>query len=186
MNINRSNDEWVSLVSDGDSDAINDLFDILRRHVYHFVRDTSRINSFDSQSFSQDIAQDAIIAIRKRIARYQYRSRFTSWACAIARNRAIDFVRERRKETFVLSLDAMTVQQVESFCDTSNDRDYDLLVELDYIIRNHLNERQRYALLETINGTSAKQIAIALGTNANNVSKIVFDAKTLIRDLLAQ
>jgi RNA polymerase sigma factor (sigma-70 family) len=184
MNITRSNHEWVSLVGDDDSDAISDLYHILHRHVCHFVRDTSRINSFDLDNFAQDIAQDAIISIRKRINRYEYRSRFTSWACAIARNRAIDLVRERRKETFVLSLDAMTIQQVESLCSISYD--YDMLVELDYIIRNHLNERQRYALLETIDGTSAKEIAIALNTNANNVSKIVFDAKALIRDLIGQ
>jgi RNA polymerase sigma factor (sigma-70 family) len=195
----RTNREWIDAFTYGDSDAINDMYAILYRYAHHFVNDMSRMNSFDLHEYAQDVAQDALITINDSLNEYAERSRFASWACAIARNRAITGL--RKKAFLHTSLDAIidlrnaervlrglmfTDEQSNSsdLCDSLIESD--VLLELDYIIRTDLSDKQRTVLLMSIDDYSDKQIASHLGISVNTVYKIRFDTRAKIVDLIGR
>jgi len=141
------------------------------------------------EAFLEDIAQVTLIRINERLDAFEGRSKFTSWALAIALRLAFNEL--RRKEWKNVSLEELKNQQAAlpeeadraSGADEEMDR-RQLAQELREIIQSDLTSRQRDVLLCELKGMPQEEIARELGTNRNNVYKIFHDARKALKKAL--
>jgi RNA polymerase sigma-70 factor (ECF subfamily) len=164
---------WLARLRSKDQQkAIADLEITLKRSL----------SSFDmSYEDKEDIIQTALLKILANLTAFKARSRFTSWAIAIAVNTALTELRKRRWKN--ISLEEATVMgfEIEAFDKNLNPAD---LIEREWavscieeIIFEELTARQRIALLADINGMSLREIASRLAISRSAVYKLTFDAR---------
>lgn len=80
----------MRLAADGDRDALDTL---LRRHYDRLYAVCRRMTGNDADA--ADAAQDALVGVARNIARFDGRSRFSTWAYRIAVNACLDELRRR-------------------------------------------------------------------------------------------
>lgn len=88
--------EIIRKVLAGHHELYSDLVQRYQEPLIHFLR---RILYSDEDVF--DCAQDAFLAVYRNLNRYSEVHPFRSWLYAIARNKALDLLRKRRKEVAV-------------------------------------------------------------------------------------
>jgi len=176
---------WVErLNAEGETreEAISQLRVILVRGI---------LKSFASRgvdnAFAEDIAQDALLRILNSLDSFEGRSRFTTWAMAIAVRTAVSELRRRHfrdvsleqvihGENNTLDLGETGVRTVED----SIDRQalYDQLREH---IETDLTEKQKTVIQALLGGMPVENIADRMGTNRNAVYKMMHDARLKLK-----
>ena len=179
--------------------AILDLRDYLLRAIIVYVsrhrRDLSRFDHDELRQMSEDWAQRAVIKILDQLAGFRGESKFTTWAYRVAINLVAGDL--RRKRWGDISLEGMQ---------ESASGDPRMLIKDDgpspeseltrdgiwqavlRTIEEDLTERQRTVIKRVVlEDASVEDVAQALGTNRNNVYKLLHDARQkLKRSLLAR
>jgi RNA polymerase sigma factor (sigma-70 family) len=176
---------WVErLNAEGETreEAISQLRVILVRGI---------LKSFASRgvdnAFAEDIAQDALLRILNSLDSFEGRSRFTTWAMAIAVRTAVSELRRRHfrdvsleqvihGENNTLDLGETDVRSAED----SIDRQalYDQLREH---IETDLTEKQKTVIQALLGGMPVENIADRMGTNRNAVYKMMHDARLKLK-----
>jgi RNA polymerase sigma-70 factor (ECF subfamily) len=197
----RTNEEWLDdLRSKGTQQdtAIEDLLKHLRRGVLAYLHTRSDLNylaEVELQQMSEDFSQEALLKIQANLDNFQGKSKFTTWATKIAANHTISEL--RRAKWRDLSLDAITesgtslqeiltptTDQDQGNPDTESER-RQVWESLNYVINNELTDRQRQALVAVrIENVPISEVARLLGTNANNVYKLLHDARLKLKRAL--
>ena len=101
-----SNDNWVQRLKSGDTTERDSALIELRELI---VRGLNRSlnNHYGSRSFNaEDVAQEALIKIMNALDTFEGRSRFTTWAMAIATR--VGLTEYRRRHCKDISLDGIT------------------------------------------------------------------------------
>jgi RNA polymerase sigma-70 factor (ECF subfamily) len=193
----RTNQAWLSQLRDGNphqAGAIEDLLQHLRRGVLAYLRtrsDLSYLAESELQQMSEDFAQEALLKIQVNLDKFEGKSKFTTWAAKIAANHTISELRRAKWRDF--SLDAMTesgtalqeiltppTSQVNN-PDTESER-RQVWATLNEVINNELTDRQRQALVAVrIENIPISEVARMLNTNANNVYKLLHDARLKLK-----
>lgn len=182
----RDNATWLMhLRSDGPDQqaALSDLRESLLRGLRRALSERSAVD----ESFLEDAVQDSLLRILDRLDQFEGRSRFLTWATAIAIHVAMSDLRRKRWQD--VSLDdvvADTDFAPERAVDADPGPDvqwernavHQTLYEL---IENQLTERQRTALLAELKGMPQDEIARHLGSNRNAVYKLTHDARRKLR-----
>ena len=140
-------------------------------------------------AFIEDVCQVAIVRIIKKLDTFKGRSRFTSWAMAIALR--VAFNELRRKEWNNVSIEALMAAGEREFEDAESNPGPDeslerasLIAFIHETIANKLTSRQQLALFAELRGLPQEEIAKQLNTSRNNVYKLFHDArKALKREL---
>jgi RNA polymerase sigma-70 factor (ECF subfamily) len=193
----RTNDAWLSELRDDNpkqAAAIEDLLQHLKRGVLAYLRTRSDLNYLaetELQHMSEDFAQEAFLKIKANLDRFEGKSKFTTWAAKIAANHTISELRRAKWRDF--SLDAITesgtsLQEIltppadqTSNPDTESER-RQVWETLNDVINNELTERQRQALVAVrIENVPIAEVARMLNTNANNVYKLLHDARLKLK-----
>lgn len=193
----RTNETWLTELRSGhprQPQALEDLRQYLLRGVLAYLRsrsDLSGLAESDLQQMAQDLVQEALLKIQTNLATFQGKSKFTTWATKIAANHTISELRRARWRD--LSLDAITeagatLQEVLITAAgggdnpaTENERRqvWDTITE---VINRDLTERQRQTLAAVlIDNIPIAEVARLLGTNPNNVYKLLHDARLKLK-----
>ena len=198
----RTNEMWLSQLLDGNpqqAEALKDLRRYLKRGVMAYLRNRSDLNHLaepELQQMSEDFIQEALLKIQTNLDSFQGKSKFTTWATKIAANHTISEL--RRAKWRDLSLDAITeagtaLQEILDL-DTSpgnnpataNERQqvWDTLTT---VIKTELTERQRQVLVSVqVENMPVAKVAELLETNANNIYKLLHDARTKLKRRLQE
>jgi len=193
----RTNEAWLSELRDDhpkQAEAIEDLLQHLKRGVLAYLRTRSDLNYLaetELQHMSEDFAQEAFLKIKANLDKFEGKSKFTTWAAKIAANHTISELRRAKWRDF--SLDAITesgtsLQEIltppadqSSNPDTESER-RQVWETLNDVINNELTERQRQALVAVrIENVPIAEVARMLNTNANNVYKLLHDARLKLK-----
>jgi len=183
-----SNEEWVRLLRrPPDEKALHDLREILRRGLITAL--ASRIRR-DREQIVEDYAQDALLKILDKIDTYRFEAHFTSWAMKIAIYEALaDLRRKHWKDVSLNDLSGMNdgAPIIEVHSDEAPAPDYEagiqiIMQELQRIMRESLTEKQRAAITSVmVKGLPVDQVAELMGTNRNNMYKLIYDARVKIK-----
>jgi RNA polymerase sigma-70 factor, ECF subfamily len=84
--------------------------ELIRRHSRLVYR--ALVAILGNQDHAQDAMQDVMLSAYQNIAAFQSRSKFSTWLVSIARNKAIEYLRKRKKE---ISLDEAPFGEDEKF-----------------------------------------------------------------------
>ncbi len=193
----RTNETWLAELSDGhpnQAQAIEDLLQHLRRGIlaYLYARsDLGHLAETELRQMSNDFAQDTILKVQENLGNFQGKSKFTTWASKIAANHTISELRRAKWRDF--SLDALTetgssMQEIleipsnnSSSPDTESER-RQLWAAIEEVVNNELTDRQRQALIAVrVDNVPIAEVARIMDTNANNVYKLLHDARLKLK-----
>jgi len=193
----RDNEAWLDNLRDGSpnqTEAIEDLLKYLKRGVMAYLRSRSDLNylaDMELDQMSQDFTQDALLKIQANLDNFQGKSKFTTWAAKIAANHTISELRRAKWRDY--SLDAITDSgtSLQEILTPPSNQGYDpatasernLVWEtLNDVINNELTERQRQALVAVrVENVPIAEVARLLNTNANNIYKLLHDARLKLK-----
>lgn len=178
----RTNEEWTAdLRADGrPRDAA--LVD-LRRSLLRGLRGALGGRGTGEAELLEDVTQDAMLRILDRLESFEGKSRFLTWATAIAVRLALTELRRRRWKD--VSLEELTekgsvrlprTSDHESAAERRLDRE-SILRTLQELMERALTQRQREVLLAKLGGMPQEEIARRMGSNRNAIYKVAHDAR---------
>jgi RNA polymerase sigma-70 factor (ECF subfamily) len=143
-----------------------------------------------SEAHLEDFAQESLLRVLDRLDQFQGRSKFTTWAQAIALN--VAFTELRRKRWQDVSLDALMTDgermaEPAMIADDVLGADEDrqrLVAVLRHAIENDLTPKQRAAILGELRELPFDQIVELLGTNRSAAYKMLHDARRALKQRL--
>jgi len=192
----RSNAEWVSaLAGHGASQAaaLVDLRALLVRTARYALFRGGQLGHAGTETIdqvAQDCAQEALIAILRRLPDFRGESRFTTWACKFAINVALV---ARRRETWKhVSLDALLGPTgdrawTELIDQTTPDperqaRRAEAWAAVRDVVARDLSERQRHALTAVVlHEVPLDEVVRHWASNRNAVYKLLHDARCRLK-----
>jgi RNA polymerase sigma-70 factor, ECF subfamily len=156
------------------SSALADLRDFLRRTLGRAFGSELGDGDLD------DLTQESLLRIHERLAGFEQRSRFTTWAAAIAVNCAYSELRRRRHQH--VSLDDAIEQGAESLVqEGATHHDSDREANLRAAIDHALTPRQREAILALLGGLPLAEIARRSSASQGAVYKLLHDARQRLK-----
>ena len=162
----------------------------LRELLRHGLRIALHGRGDVSEAHLEDFAQDSLLRVLERLDQFQGRSKFTTWAQAIALN--VAFTELRRKRWQDVSLDALLADgermtEPAMIADDVLGADEDrtrLVATLRNAIENDLTPKQRAAILGELRGMPFDQIVEMLGTSRSAGYKMLHDARRALKQRL--
>lgn len=185
MEVARDNATWIrDLRTSGTApEAITDLRRLLLRGLTRSLQTWHQVD----EAFVEDVVQQAIMTILDRLDQFAGRSRFTTWAMAIAVRTAMSEL--RRKHWQDVSLESLTnSDNLEPALAVDNSLDLNQQVEqrvlfevLRRLIDTELTEKQWAAITAELDGMPVEEIARRTGSNVNAVYKLLHDARNRLK-----
>jgi len=173
--------EARSVVPPDGPDLTPDDPDALRAYVRRGLR--RAIAGVDDADI-EDFTQEALVRILRSRDRFEGRSRFATWAMAVALRVAFTALRNRRRREATIALDTELLELMASGPAHDLDRDSerrDLMTTLQHAITDALTERQRTAVLGELMGVPSAALAERLGVNPNALYKLHHDARKKLK-----
>jgi RNA polymerase sigma-70 factor, ECF subfamily len=177
-NVPRTCQAWVDDLKPGSgatyTSALADLRDFLRRTLARAF--AAELDDGDLD----DLVQESLLRIHERLGSFEHRSRFTTWAAAIAVNCAYSELRRRRYRHVSLDdaveLGAASLVQPE-VAHQQPDREAALRAAIDAA----LTSRQREAILALLGGLPLAEIARRSASSQGAVYKLLHDARRRLK-----
>lgn len=188
-----TNDEWVELLAaPADERAVKELRQYLIRGLKPAL---AKYVDRELAQFVEDTAQDGLLKILDNIHSFRGESKLTTWAMKIAVREGLTELRRKRWDD--ISIDDLRGPNADSdsseiFSEkfASNEASPELTTaqkmvkeKVEAIIENVLTEKQRTAITAImIHGLPVTVVAEKMGTNRNNLYKLVHDARKKIKN----
>jgi RNA polymerase sigma-70 factor, ECF subfamily len=198
----RTNEEWLrALRADAieQEEALKDLRERLLLGMRAYLADergyTTALALEDSREIVEDCAQEALLIIRQKINAFRGESLFTTWATTIAIRLLLGELRRRKWKQASIEYSKIGYDFPGRPVETVQSRNPEMALQqeevwrmLKRIVEKDLTSRQRFVLIASaFQGMPLDLIADRLGTNRDNVYKILHDArKKLKRCLIKQ
>ncbi len=176
-------DPWLQKLQSGEREqAIEELRSYLVRGLSRSLR-----HRYGGKVQVEDIVQVALLRILDSMETFQQRSRFETWAMAIAMRVGMSELRKRyyRDVSIDLSLGGgnTRIEVVDPSVDTTEDHAarQTLLLLLQRLIDERLSDKQRLAIRGSLEGLPVEEIAARMHSNRNAVYKMIHDARLKLR-----
>ncbi len=175
----RTNEDWVAALRPGGAggEASGELRALLEGALGKVLRMHPGANL-------DDLVQAAMLRIVEKLDRFDGRSRFTTWAHAVALRVAMNEIRgQRRAQPPGGSVDAASdVDPHDGAPDSMDKLQRDEIIEvLHRVIETQLTARQRSAILGELRGRSRADLCKELETEPNALYKLLHDARHKLR-----
>ncbi|MDZ7716010.1 MAG: sigma-70 family RNA polymerase sigma factor [Balneolaceae bacterium] len=183
-----SNEEWVKLLSEpANGEAVKHLRSILIRGLKPAL---AKYIDRELDQFVEDVAQDGLLKILDNVQTFRGESKFTTWAMKIAVREGLTVLRRKRWEN--ISINDLKGPNPDSdsgeiFSDifASDEPDPELtaaqkmvMEKVKKAIDNILTEKQRKVINAVmVHGLPVSIVAEQMGTNRNNLYKLIYDAR---------
>ena len=181
----RDNQQWTAaLQADGPQRdaALSDLRELLLVGLKTALKSRPEF----VESIFEDVLQEALIRILRSLGQFQHRSRFVTWATAIAIRVAFTELRKRKWRD--VSLEKLVADSgfEPASADAVNPERQALLEAIHQVIATELTEKQRTLLLAEIKGMALVEIARQMGISLNALYKLSHDARHRLKRGLEQ
>lgn len=177
----RTNEAWIDSLSAAGAEREAALDD-LRRYLLGTLRRVVGDRPRADDAFLEDAVQESLLRVLDRLDQFAGRSRFTTWASALAIRTALAELRRRQWRDVSLDEviagggepDALSTPEPVEHSD-------ELVATMYRVIDENLTERQRNALLAELRGMPQDEIARHLDSNRNAIYKLTHDARRNLR-----
>jgi RNA polymerase sigma-70 factor, ECF subfamily len=197
----RTNDEWLrALRSDGieQEEALKDLRERLLLGMRAYLADergyTTALAFADAKEIVEDCAQEALLIIRQKIDAFRGESRFTTWATTIAIRLLLGELRRRKWKQVSIESSKIGHNLPDRPAEAPQYGNPEMALQqqevwsmLKRVVEKDLTSRQRFVLIASaFQGMPLDLIADRLGTNRDNVYKILHDARKKLKRCLTK
>ena len=139
------------------------------------------------QAFVEDVVQQALVHILDHLEQFQGRSRFTTWAMAIAVRLAMSALRRKRWQD--VSLESMTElsermpawDRDDTTSPAQHAEQHAMVETLRRLIDEALTDKQWVAMTAELGGMPLEEIARRMDSNVNAVYKLLHDARQRLK-----
>jgi RNA polymerase sigma-70 factor (ECF subfamily) len=157
-------------------------------------RSTWGLDQEQARALAEDLTQEALITVLEKLATFRGESQFTTWAYAVALRRALGELRRKRwQESSLAAREARTPRHVWPLEDQHAQnpeqaaQQSELWHTIREVIEQDLTVRQRTVLIgHVFQGVPLDIVADQLGTNRDNVYKLLHDARKKLKQRLLQ
>ena len=185
----RDNPSWLRELAAGGSRREAAVGELRRLLVRGLGRSLGSQKGVD-RGLVEDVVQESILKILSRLHTFEGRSRFETWAMAIAIHSALTALRKRRWSEVSLdslleagAVDREAVSEPSSGPHQTAERQA-MVEALERAIAEQLTERQRAALRAELRGMPQEEIGRRIGSNRNAVYKLLHDARKKLKSAL--
>lgn len=143
----------------------------------------------DLEDLSLQAADDALIAILRKLNQFRGDALFTTWACRFAQLEVPGEIRRRlgHSREMPTDVEAWPPEGVGHGDPQQLSEDRERARCVGYLIAHELTDRQREVLLAmAVNEVSAKQLSVRLNSTPGALYKTLHDARRKLRGLLAE
>ena len=145
-------------------DGCDSCFDAIYKETLPLVR-AAILNYITERETVLDLIQDTYLVFIEKRNSYSAKS-FQNWIYTIAKNKALDYLKKKKE----ILLD-----------DDSNLHDESISPCIRFVL-NHLDEDKREIfLLKVLVGYSTKKVSLYLNIDINEVNKLYYEAKEILR-----
>ena len=168
----------ISGAQAGDRGAFTRLAELVQQRVRGWAASFT-----DDSDDADDVTQDVLILVHRRLPQFEGKSRFSTWLYTITRNVALDRRRRvKRRERRLETMDAPA-----GFVEIREEFDESTLTSLVLRYFDELPARQREVFeLSDIQGLSAPEVAARLKMKAVTVRANLFKARRTIRQRMLE
>jgi RNA polymerase sigma-70 factor, ECF subfamily len=147
-----------------------------------------------ARDLAEDLTQEALITILEKLDTFRGESQFTTWAYAVALRHALGALRQQRWHEHAVEARAartpLPIWPLEDQRARSPEQaaqQAEIWHTISTIIAQDLTVRQRTVLIgHVFQGVPLDRVAEELGTNRNNVYKLLHDARKKLKQRLLQ
>lgn len=197
----RGNEEWLrALRTDGIAqvEALRDLREVILRVTLAYLAGHGHGRRSRTQGeirpLAEDCTQEALLTILQKLETFRGESHFTTWAYKIALHRLLGELRRQRWREVSLdapqigkALPAWPIEEAPSSNPETALQQAEVWRVLKGIIERDLTDRQRAVLIAHVfQGMPLDLAAEWLGTNRDNVYKILHDARKKLKGSLVE
>ena len=195
----KTNEEWLRGLRARGSEQEDTLMD-LRERLLHGVRSylvkdrgyRAVPGSEEARQILEDCVQETLIIIRQKIDTFRGESRFTTWAITIAIRVLLGELRRRKWNEIAIEASSIghdlpnrPIEGLQSGNPEMALQQDEVWSLLKRIVEKDLTSRQRFVLIASaFQGMPLDLIADKLGTNRDNVYKILHDARKKLKACL--
>ncbi len=176
-------DPWLQRLQSGANDR-NQAIEELRTYLVRGLTRSLR-HRYGGKVQVEDIAQVALLKILDSLNSFQNRSRFETWAMAIAIRVGISELRKRyyRDISIDVAGSKLPIEVADASLEALKNRAglQSLLALLQKLIDERLSDKQRLAIRGSLEGLPVEEIAVRIKSNRNAVYKLVHDARLKLR-----
>jgi RNA polymerase sigma-70 factor (ECF subfamily) len=176
---------WIERLRSGEQEAIADLHALLLRGARHELR---RRRAEDLDDLANQAADDALMAILRKLDTFRGASRFTTWAYKFVLLEAAVKARRRAWQGREIVLDEASWPALADGGPSVHDRfeSSEILTAIREAIHNDLTPHQREVLIAlALNGVPIDVLAERLETTRGALYKTLHDARRRLRASLA-
>ena len=153
-------DGAIELLKQKDDEAFEYIYNYTRSSVYAII-----ISIVKNQDLTEDLMQDTYIKMIESINSYNPKYNFKSWILTIARNKAIDSYRRRKKEQLI------DIHE-EEFILPSTKSDVDNQFNANFLLSALDDEEREIVLLHAVDDYKHREIAEIMGKPIGTVTWI--------------
>ncbi|MCY2963246.1 MAG: sigma-70 family RNA polymerase sigma factor [Planctomycetota bacterium] len=182
MTQDRDNYEWINALQAEGPLRETAVFD-LREMLLIGLKAALKSRSDFVASLLDDFVQDSLVRILRSLDQFQNRSRFATWATAVAIRVALTELRKRRwRDVSLERLVADTGFEPSAAVEATPDQERPPIITAMYrIIGSNLTDKQRTVLLAEIKGMAQEEIARQMGCSRNALYKLSHDARQRLK-----
>jgi RNA polymerase sigma-70 factor (ECF subfamily) len=191
----RTNEEWIAdLRAGGDrqAQALEDLRAIILRGLPYAIAGRIAPNSPESEALVEEVVQETLMRVLEYLDSFEGRSQFTTWAHKIAVRAALTELRRVRWREVPLPEMTMDDDMDTSYRELPDHQaspedqvdQKEMMKRVNRIIMEELTEKQRKALMATMEGFPLEEAAQRLGMNRNALYKLMHDARLRLKKRL--
>jgi len=192
----RTNTEWLAALREtgqSQESAVKELRQLLRRAIFSFLSRKGATNaagpSHDHDDLAEDCAQESALLIQSKLDQFRGDSQFTTWAYSIAIRVTLNELRRRRWQTSAIEAahlgDAMPHWPIDNPGPERSLEQQQAWAILTELIETALTPLQRKALIaHAFQEMPLDLVAEWLGTNRNNLYKLIHDARKRLQAAL--
>lgn len=155
--------DLIRAAAKGDHLAFAQLVRAHQGQVWRFLS-----HLLGDQSLAEDVTQETFLKVYKKLASYQFRSKFSTWVLAIARNAGVDAIRKNRRKPVDLDMDQL---------DDPGARSSPSRLELETAIGSLAPKLREAFLLVEVMGLSYQEVARVLGVPIGTVKSRLYHAR---------
>ncbi|MGH8927580.1 MAG: RNA polymerase sigma factor [Acidimicrobiia bacterium] len=168
--MNEPNPDLIRAAAAGDRLAFADLVRAHQGLVWRFL-----CHQLGDPALAEDVTQETFIKVYKKLDSYQFRSKFSTWVLAIARNSGIDALRKNRPRLIALDPDLL---------DDPRSRSTSTAVDLEAAIASLAPKLREAFLLVEVVGMRYEEAARILRVPVGTIKSRIYHARRHLMEWL--
>lgn len=169
--------EWIREIAAGDRDAFEKLYAAYRTRLFRYL-----LRMVGDTGLAEELTNDAMVAAWKAAASFKGQSKASTWLFSIARNKALNALRQRQPVTVDVE-SAMAVAASAESPEQSVSRDR-VRVTLQQALAELSLEHREVVELTFYHELSYQEIAEIMECPVNTVKTRMFYAKKRLQEVL--